>query len=480
MLLFLAFAHAADQTGVCPEVTVPADAVELHYPGALGSDDVHDTLLALAQSWVDTSCLTDCDTTADPDYECLSGTCTDADGNVVTVAYEARAESTSADGCGTNRSETTWDIEVIPAVSADPGWTALHVTSNAAESYWSCRLSNGYYDMLDWTADWEGTVDTTLGESGAVTAGTYESWDGYESHRATESWDDGACAWSTERARNTYRICETDTIDIDGVVVVADSCVPECGDYRPWEGSVDGVAVGQIDPTTWAAYADGDGDGTAVENGDCDDTDPTISACADEIPYDGIDQDCRTGDRTDADWDGYDALVVGGDDCDDGDSTVYPGAPEVACDFVDQDCDGLDTLDPDADGYACADDCAPEDPTVHPGAYDDPADDVDQDCDGWVATDADGDGTEAALDCDDTDPDRAPDAAEIPCDGIDQDCTGADLCPSETGPWAPPGPTPPPAPPSPEEPATGCGGGAGAASGALMLLALRPRRRAPS
>ena len=47
----------------------------------------------------------------------------------------------------------------------------------------------------------------------------------------------------------------------------------------------------------------------------------------------------------DADADGYDAT----DDCDDGDATVHPGADEVAYDGVDNDCDPS-TADDDLDG----------------------------------------------------------------------------------------------------------------------------------
>ena len=59
---------------------------------------------------------------------------------------------------------------------------------------------------------------------------------------------------------------------------------------------------------------------------------------ADEVPYDGIDQDCDGADWTDVDGDGFDGAEAGGADCDDGDDAVHPGADEV-CDGVDNDCD---------------------------------------------------------------------------------------------------------------------------------------------
>jgi type IV pilus assembly protein PilY1 len=43
---------------------------------------------------------------------------------------------------------------------------------------------------------------------------------------------------------------------------------------------------------------DNDNDGWCVEEGDCDDTNPDINPGACDIKGDGIDQDCKKGDRT--------------------------------------------------------------------------------------------------------------------------------------------------------------------------------------
>ncbi len=164
---------------------------------------------------------------------------------------------------------------------------------------------------------------------------------------------------------------------------------------------------------------------------------PPLSDCVpeEEVPYDGVDQDCDGFDLDDVDGDGYVAEVAGGDDCDDENPDVHPGASEVPYDGVDQDCDGSDLVDQDHDGYpppeAGGDDCDDLDPDVHPGGHEVPYDGVDQDCDGVDLDDLDGDGFVAVEaggdDCDDGNPTVFPGAEEIPYDGIDQDCDGDDL-----------------------------------------------------
>jgi hypothetical protein len=61
---------------------------------------------------------------------------------------------------------------------------------------------------------------------------------------------------------------------------------------------------------------------------------------------------------------------------------VYPGAEEVPYDGVDQDCDDGDLDDVDADGYPARTDCDDDDPGVRPGVAEDPGP-VDRDCDGY-------------------------------------------------------------------------------------------------
>lgn len=77
---------------------------------------------------------------------------------------------------------------------------------------------------------------------------------------------------------------------------------------------------------------------------------------AEEIAYNGEDEDCDGADLTDVDADGWPAAVVGGEDCDDGDPAVSPDAREVCANLRDDDCDGR------TDEGCALEDAGPPDP----------------------------------------------------------------------------------------------------------------------
>lgn len=140
---------------------------------------------------------------------------------------------------------------------------------------------------------------------------------------------------------------------------------------------------------------------------DCNDDDPEINPSNQEIPYNGVDDDCNPQTKDDdLDNDGYPLAS----DCDDLNSNINPDADEI-CNEIDDNCDGETDegyemiqywFDNDRDGYGNIDypksSCSPPDRYV---------------------TNAD--------DCNDYQKKIYPGAEEIPNNGIDEDCNGEDL-----------------------------------------------------
>ena len=233
----------------------------------------------------------------------------------------------------------------------------------------------------------------------------------------------------------------------DAVSAVSPAAIEYCN-------GIDDECDGVIDPDdapgapTWHVDEDGDGygtdgdevqacdapAGTVAAGGDCNDDDASVSPGAEEVWYDGIDQNCAGDDDFDADADGHATASSGGDDCDDTEAGISPDAEEVWYDGVDQDCAGDDDYDADGDGQASAswggDDCDDADASVYLGADDVPYDGVISDCANSSDADADADGYDSATfggdDCDDARSDVHPGAPENWYDGVDQDCDGND------------------------------------------------------
>ncbi|MEC8381320.1 MAG: MopE-related protein [Myxococcota bacterium] len=149
----------------------------------------------------------------------------------------------------------------------------------------------------------------------------------------------------------------TDNTDCDDANVSISPAAPElCGNGTDddCDGDIDSLDLDAID-VPWYTDSDGDGygdptsfvietceppSGTASLLSDCDDSDSGISPAAQEIWYDGVDQDCANDGDFDADGDGFDSDLHGGEDCLDSDPDINPNEAEVCGNGIDDDCDG--------------------------------------------------------------------------------------------------------------------------------------------
>jgi len=116
-------------------------------------------------------------------------------------------------------------------------------------------------------------------------------------------------------------------IDLVGSEVLWSGTEDRAGAERVTDGNGDGVVLadaGAFEFVLTCPDADGDGYQDAecadVGEGDCDDTDATINPGADEVWYDGVDQNCD-GIDDDQDGDGF----IRDEDCDDTDASIAPG-----------------------------------------------------------------------------------------------------------------------------------------------------------
>ena len=298
--------------------------------------------------------------------------------------------------------------------------------------------------------------DGTAPDSQVQGLGTDADGDGHTSDVDCDDNDITVFPGATER-------CDSIDNDCDGLV--------DEDSTTTWYRDADGDLAGNASQAFWFPSCN-PGVGWVANTDDCDDTDDTIYANAEEL-CDGIDNDCdasidegaMTDWAPDSDGDGYggsgttvEACTApsgygeANTDCDDADSSSYPGATEY-CDGLDNDCDGsIDEFgalgaqawyaDDDGDGYGGAfmlwgcspgsaavgtgGDCDDTDSAINPDGTE-VCDGADNDCDGGADNvDADGD-TFAPLacggtDCDDEDSGIHPEAIETWYDGIDADC----------------------------------------------------------
>jgi hypothetical protein len=114
-------------------------------------------------------------------------------------------------------------------------------------------------------------------------------------------------------------------------------------------------AFDPVAPGTPNADLDGD---HVTRPDDCDDNNAAIHPGAVDVPFDGIDQDCKGGDNKDRDGDGFAAKPFG-KDCNDRNKAINPSAKERRGNWVDENCDkraaaGTASRQPDVACTACS------------------------------------------------------------------------------------------------------------------------------
>jgi len=172
--------------------------------------------------------------------------------------------------------------------------------------------------------------------------GADDDGDGYADCADQDCFDDVGC---TEAA------CD-DQLDDDGDGLVDcddPDCVEACAPIGCEGDCVEDCTNGTDDDLDFLvdcadddcdATCDGDGDGWDGLGGpDCDDTRADVHPEADEVPYDGADNDCDPATPDDdVDGDGF----IQSADCDDALAASYPGAVETCGNGVVDDCDRPD------------------------------------------------------------------------------------------------------------------------------------------
>jgi uncharacterized protein (TIGR03382 family) len=199
-----------------------------------------------------------------------------------------------------------------------------------------------------------------------------------------------AQSWYADVDGDGYGDSDADLTDCDqpeGYVSDPDDCDDRDRDRNP---SADEIWYDGVDQDCDGNDDDQDGDGSPVAD-DCDDEDAERSPDNDEIWYDGVDGDCAMDSDFDQDADGQDSETYGGEDCDDADASVYEGAVDDPYDGLITDCANAGEYDADADGHPSdafgGDDCDDANSDIHPGAADEPDNGLDEDCDGVDAGD---------------------------------------------------------------------------------------------
>jgi hypothetical protein len=349
MFTWIALATAEDMTWTCPVLDSPGDAEGFRDVGELGTADLLDELLAVAEAdeacpdptcvWDDGYCAIDCETAAGIHVE-------------GTVTFWSAFDYT----------DHTREYTLTPSAESGLSWSSLRLLVEFEQT--------GFDSAWTWEATWVGELDPRWPADASVVARVSEF---------SEAWEDGTCTWSVSQS-------SWPSYDIRVGAQRLALRFQHCDDI--YTADLDG-SLSAVSTLDWSeALTDDDHDGLPAGACDCDDTRADVNSELDE-PHatDDLDTNCDGLAQPDEDFDGYGSAEFGGDDCDDDDSDVHPGAEEVGWNRIDEDCDGyaLDDIDQDGDPAELygGGDCDDEDPARSSLQDEVPGNGVDEDCDGF-------------------------------------------------------------------------------------------------
>jgi hypothetical protein len=363
----------------------------------------------------DTGTPTDCDVDGDGHEaaSCGGDDCNDNDAAINPDMPDETCDGVDNDCDGVDEyKDTNTDTGTVPPPDAGDT-SACGGVDNDGDHYMDVDGEGNVVDCNDNDA----TVHPNADE---VCDGVDQDCDGFIDNDAID-----ATTWYADADSDGYGDASTATDACaapSGYVADGTDCDDTAADVNP--GATDDTCDGRDDNcdgtidesatsgSTWYLDADSDGYGDAstatdacaapsgyvADGTDCDDTSAAVNPGEEEIPYDGLDNNCGgDGDEVDIDCDGVDYTI----DCDDTDPTV-----DVATTwYADADSDGYGDASTATDacaapsGYvADGTDCDDAHPTIHPGATE-YCDGIDSNCNGTV-NDGDAGGSTWYLDAD--------------------------------------------------------------------------------
>jgi hypothetical protein len=162
------------------------------------------------------------------------------------------------------------------------------------------------------------------GDTGETSSGRDADEDGFDTPEDCDDKDPAVHPEADEFCDGIDNDCDGETDEGDAV------------NAESYFIDADGDGYGNPDATVQSCSLE---DGMSEDDTDCDDGEESAYPGAEEIWYDGIDNDCLGGSDDDADGDGFPGGEEG-EDCEDTNPAVNPGAIEVCGDGIDNDCDG--------------------------------------------------------------------------------------------------------------------------------------------